>query len=131
MSNCISLNAPPVRLTAMQIDVVALKTLVQRVKDLREPPSCDTDGDGYIAWWFLSHAQFDGDKMVFIEFGDGRSTHTWRDFGATMLLIGRLARMTFDLRFEVQDTDAPSKWGKATWRVIPNGGDWTFNLAKS
>jgi hypothetical protein len=122
MSNCIDFNSPPVRLTGMQIDVPALKALVEKVKDLEKAPA--EWGDENIAWWFLSHAEFDGNKSVLIDFGNGRSTHTFRDFGATMLLIGRLARIQFDVKLGVRDTHAPTAWSRGTWRVVPNGGDW-------
>lgn len=78
MSNCIDLRDNVVRFTSADIDIDALFVLLGRVSDTR--PS-DAQVEENAAWWYLKTCTvLKGDGSVHISFGEGRSTHTWRDF---------------------------------------------------
>ena len=96
MSNCIDFvkGSDKVVFLADEIDVPALKALVDSVKGLPKAPELDeaTGHQGYIAWWFLSRAFIDH-RGVVIRFGaSGRSSHTNRDFSATVIMLSRFMK---------------------------------------
>lgn len=107
MSNCIDFVGGSEKVVFLkdEIDVVALKTLIESVKGLPKAPECDSKDNyaGYIAWWFLSRAVVD-DRGAVIRFGcSGRSSHTNRDFDATLILLGRFMKKPKYHTFYVRD----------------------------
>lgn len=83
MSNCIWLGNNVVKFHPWEIDRDKLKSILDNL-----PKECP-DGInltlesviGYYAWWFLKeNTIFQKNGIVKIRFGEGRSTHTWRDF---------------------------------------------------
>ena len=95
MSNCIQLvDNESVVFTPDEIDVDAFKALVARSKqyDYKEPFTPEI-GKANCAWWFLetNHFIVPG-KGIMIEFGCGRSIHTWRDFRGLLSTLAPLMR---------------------------------------
>jgi hypothetical protein len=115
MSNCIQIGGKgTVTLAAGSFNVEGLRALVDAVRDL---PTAPTD-DGYIAWWFLTASVFT-DRSVRIKFGRGRSSHTYRDFRATLWLLAKFALEPIELRFKLLDRENPREgWG--TYRCCLN-----------
>jgi hypothetical protein len=83
MSNCISLRNSEVLFSKDEIDFVKLKVLMDSVPEtLKQAELLDKEDDGNRTDSFLF---LDGNTIikpdgVFIEFGNGRSSHTWKDF---------------------------------------------------
>ena len=95
MSNCIQLvDNESVVFTPDEIDVDAFKALVASSKkhDYKQPFTPEI-GKANCAWWFLetNHHVIDG-KGVMIEFGCGRSSHTWRDFRGLLSTLAPLMK---------------------------------------
>lgn len=81
MSNCIQIYNHTVTFTAEEINIHAYRNLMAEAARLGEPGPVDgTPFNVYIAWWFLEKNSTVTDEAVTIKFGQGRSTHTWRDF---------------------------------------------------
>jgi hypothetical protein len=88
MSNCIKIEDNEiVTFSPDEIDIPKIAELVNRVKDLKDPPNDKTDWDGWIAWWFLAQNTDITEDNLMIQFGRGRSMHTIRDFRQTIRLI--------------------------------------------
>lgn len=80
MSNCVHVvSGAEVRLTAAEIDMVGLKALCDRANETCVAPDWRTDGDAYIAWWFLASNTEFSETDCKIHIGRGRSIHTSRD----------------------------------------------------
>jgi hypothetical protein len=121
VSNCIEITNRAVKVfNNRDIDVNALRALVASVCDLPDAPK---SGDGYIAWWFLSTADFDSAGNVSVVFGQGRSSHTWRDFRGTLGVLAKFARRSIRLTFTLRDIDWDnnSRPGPFTITLEPGG----------
>ncbi len=105
MSNCIELTGKTVKLLRERdFDLNGLKSLLDSVAELRDAPSTNP---GYCAWWFLSSAtQFDGVGTARVAFGEGRSSHTFRDFEQTMMVLAKFVKRPVKWSFEARDIDA-------------------------
>ena len=113
MSNCIDLRDNVVRFTSADIDIDALFALLAKVPDAL--PQGDT-GELTTAWWYLKTCTvLMGDGTVHIAFGQGRSSHTWRDFhGLVNRVINPLMKRRKSHTFKVRDEDAR---GFGRWTV--------------
>lgn len=93
MSNCIELlDKATVIFLPEEIKIEEFKHLVQTATD--QPglgqTLTDNQADQYAAWWFLQkNTVFHKDGWLAIKFGQGRSTHTWRDLGHTLRVIAK------------------------------------------
>lgn len=92
MSNCITIRSGgEIVFTADEFDIEGLLKLTSRVVSLDKAPDGHQDAEGYLAWWFLT-SNYDPQPCTFteervtIKLGQGRSSHTWRDFKHTLLL---------------------------------------------
>lgn len=100
MSNCISFDSGSIKFSPDEFDVETF------VRHMREPAITERHPEGgmfgapptigenfnsrvYHGWWFLHNAwRFeDGDGKIRIDFGTGRSSHTWRDFKGTLEVL--------------------------------------------
>lgn len=130
MSNCVDIcNDVSLRFTAKEIDLVAYKAVVDRVRLLPDAPRWEVDPDGYFVWWFLSNSQFVSPNgipaAVTIHIGHGRSSHTWRDLAGTLLILGYYVKVSREITFILTDEcDGHMKKFKAVWIMSPNGGRW-------
>ena len=88
MSNCIKIEDNDVVVfTPDEIDIPKIAELINRVKDLPNPPNDKADWDGWLAWYFLARNTDITEDNLMIQFGRGRSMHTIRDFRQTIRLI--------------------------------------------
>lgn len=122
MSNCIELSGNYEKtFSDKEIDISALKALVDSVKNLPDAPNKQPE---YSAWWFLSHAEFrESGAFVSIAFGCGRSSFTWRDFRQTLSVLATFARRPIKIRFMLRDIDWDnnSRPGSCPVVLIPGG----------
>jgi len=115
MSNCISVRNSKVVFGPGEVDSAAL------LKELGKHSGCDredehaNDDDQWAcmeARWFLipgDNLRMEGDNLV-VEFGHGKSTHTWRDFKATCLFMDRFMKGSKSHVFRLCDEDAPTDY---------------------
>ncbi len=118
MSNCISIRASEVIFTLEELDISGLMTLLDSVRAVTDYHDLDTlSHDQQIAWWFLAQNThlLDGGR-VSIKFGRGRSSHTWRDFGATLVLLSKFVRIPKRHTFYISDEFDGFK-AQAPWRI--------------
>ena len=83
MSNCISLRNREVLFSKDEIDFVKFQVLMDSVpKTFKEAEILDKEDNGnrVDAFWFLDGNVFNLSEGILIEFGNGRSSHTWKDF---------------------------------------------------
>ena len=95
MSNCIHFHNPEVRFTAKEFDVASFRERWERLKEQnpnfmsggdeenREAEYYQKEADRYFCWFLTLNSRFDAGDVI-ISFGEGYSTHTWRDFRYTM-----------------------------------------------
>lgn len=87
MSNCVQLHKHVVNFTADEIDIDRFAQMLEEHKDHpRTPPVED------IFCWFLRDNSMVKDGVLTIRFGEGRSTHCWRDLAHTIWLLNPLIR---------------------------------------
>jgi len=95
MSNCIEFVSGSEKIVFLkdEIDVVALKALVDSATP-KDKTLVDTEEGRkrYIAWWFLQQNSIIDSRGVVIWFGRGQSTHTNRDFNATLLMLAKFMK---------------------------------------
>lgn len=103
MSNCIHIDTPRLVLSYSQVDASGLHDLVNRVIDLPDAPDWQSDPDGNCAWWFLSTNVEFTPKGVTITFGQGRSSHTNRDFRYTLMILSKFMMQSVKVRFTTRD----------------------------
>lgn len=107
MSNCIKIvENSSVIFSNEMIDRNALTELLIKTEEEINKDNCvdpGVDGDLRIAWWFLSSNVEFQDDCIIVFFGDGRSTHTWRDFNATINLINKFVKNDFSHSMYVSD----------------------------
>lgn len=94
MSNCIILHSPKNRVffPSAAIDRAGLAKLLtaaseQPLMPLWEPNDSEETSRAKTAWWFLLGAVDFCEEGVLIRFGEGHSTHTWRDFKALLQVL--------------------------------------------
>lgn len=116
MSNCISLSNESVFFKKDEIDLLKLKEVLDATPHtLAECEVLDKTDKGWRAfcWWFLkdnTHIAL-GDTGAVIKFGEGRSSHTWRDFrGIVNHVIKPLMLKNKVHVFQVEDEGFPG-WG--------------------
>ena len=83
MSNCVSLRNHKVFFSKDEIDIAKLKALMDSVPEtLKQAELLDKEDNGnrVDTFWFLDGNVFNLGEGVLIEFGNGRSSHTWKDF---------------------------------------------------
>jgi hypothetical protein len=107
MSNCINIRRSKVFFGAMDMDVQGFVKEVQRIHALPRDPYNEKDQATWresCIWWFLGRNVTPGAGGVVVEFGEGKSDHTWRDFCSVCKIIGsymkRVKKHTFDLADE-------------------------------
>ena len=90
MSNCIHFHDPEVFFSAQEIDLPAFQKRCARLRN--EVPQLMSDGttqereDQNFAWYLSSNSFFAEDGVT-IQFGEGNSTHTHRDFRYTVAYL--------------------------------------------
>ncbi len=108
MSNCIDFHNPEVFFGADEIDLATYRERCERLKGLNPMVACQhqfqSEEDRNFAWFLARNSRFIEDGVV-IRFGEGYSSHTWRDFEYTVkYLLGpymrRLKAHTFKLSDE-------------------------------
>lgn len=88
MSNCIEIvkESNIVRFNSDDIDIGKVKEYLKRAdqskdKHVWEEGKSEEDRFNDNLWWFFSHSNVSIDDMgVVVRFGEGESSHTWRDF---------------------------------------------------
>jgi len=101
MSNCIDVvKGEKVVFFPDEIDIEKFKALVDSVANLPKAPE---EKDGYYAWWFLQRNSAVDQRGVVIRFGQGRSTHTNRDFDGTLLTLSKFMKKEKYHVFSVTD----------------------------
>lgn len=101
MSNCIEIvRGRKVVFLKDEIDIEKFKVLVDSVAGL---PAAPTERDGNIAWWFLQRNSLVDQRGVVINFSEGRSSHTWRDFEATLEVLKGFMKKPKHHHFVVSD----------------------------
>jgi len=98
MSNCIEIEQRgKVRFEPWEIDARGLKALIERAEvevNGENSMSDEVDWKLRIAWWYLSiNTQFKRSGAVEIQFGEGRSSHTWRDIRGTFKLLSEFVKL--------------------------------------
>lgn len=122
MSNCISLRNNEVFFSKEEINLPKLKALLDSVPDDYKEAS-DKGGDIETAWWFLSKNTVLDDNGAIITFGEGNSTHTWRDFrGLVNSVLKPLMLKEKTHTFRAHDEGFPG-WGSL---IVIFGRDNTF-----
>jgi len=93
MSNCITIEMKKsVTFKPNEIDAVGLYKLIkeaeEKIKSGKDAVQDNIDPKYKIAWWFLAqNTEFKRTGSVVIHFGEGRSSHTNRDFRATIYYL--------------------------------------------
>jgi len=83
MSNCIQIvkGSNIVRFNSDDIDIDKVKEYLKRADQSKGTGKSEEDRFNDNLWWFFSHDNVSIDAMgVVVRFGEGESTHTWRDF---------------------------------------------------
>jgi hypothetical protein len=78
MSNCIQIELSQVTLNSLQFRVRDYQKLIEGHRPHLERPHA-LPADDYVCWFLAQNSSFQ-DGSVTIDFGCGRSSHTWRDF---------------------------------------------------
>ena len=116
MSNCIDIEQrSKVRFEPWEIDAEGLRALLKRAEAEVNHDNCvgeDVEGKLKIAWWFLSiNTQFKRTGAVEIRFGDGRSSHTWRDLRGTFQVLSEFVKIPKSHGFICSDeSDGHEAW---------------------
>jgi len=81
-----------------QLDIPRLLAAIAKVNEYPGTPNHDpdseqvTDWTPFIIWWYLGDDNvWLEDGCLCIEFGKHRSEHTWRDLGATLIVLNQFA----------------------------------------
>ncbi len=122
MSNCITLRNNEVFFSKEEIDMVKLRALLDSVpKEYDKARSIG--GDIETAWWYLSENTVLDDNGAIITFGEGNSSHTWRDFrGLINSVLKPLMLKEKTHTFRAHDDGFPG-WGSL---IVVFGKDNTF-----
>lgn len=115
MSNCIQFDAPLVLFRNSEFDVAKFVNFMSQPEVTQRyetkygsPPSYGDPGynaDVNIAWWFVHGAwrMDEGGKGVWISFGNGRSSHTNRDFKTLVIWLRQFMLMPKQKVFAIRD----------------------------
>jgi hypothetical protein len=107
MSNCITLYSPTnkVTFTSDEISIEGVEDLLVRCGGVTQDNVSKQSWDVQCIWWYLETCtEFAQDKRsVTIDFGKGRSSHTWRDFKATLHWLKPLMKVRKTHRFVMSD----------------------------
>lgn len=103
MSNCVDIeDYEKVLFNSEDINVSALKELIDTSEKEVTPKtsvSDNVDVDKRIAWWFLNKNTIFYENAVLIHFGEGRSTHTFRDLQSTIIVLQKFMKSEKTHRF--------------------------------
>jgi len=121
MSNCIEIEQrSKVRFEPWEIDARGLKELIERAEaEVNHDNSVSENVEGKLklTWWFLSQTQFKRTGAVEIRFGEGRSSHTWRDLRGTFQVLSEFVKLPKHHGFICSDESD----GHRTWfRMVVN-----------
>jgi len=106
MSNCIDLHHYTVRFGQEEIDSRAFESFLATAEKEINGCNCaseEVDRELDTAWWFLCENTTVDEDSITIRFGRGRSTHTWRDFKATLKLLSKFIKNPVKHIFAVAD----------------------------
>ena len=85
MSNCVNIYTD----TVLDPKVFDCSLLMKNVQSAGQMRTCPKDFEGSVMWWFLFGAvKIDAGDTI-IEWGSGRSTHTWRDLRHVATVLSR------------------------------------------
>lgn len=109
MSNCIELRRSVVLFTATEIELTKFKELIDQSKD--DDKNKFEDTVKYLVRWFLwRNTEFVTDSVI-VQFGEGESSHTFRDFRQTInLVLKPLMKKSKTHTFQAKDSDDQSGW---------------------
>ncbi len=127
MSNCISISRNT-KIVRLGDDLLHLGRLTRAITSAKKPEvlyreMTDAEATDYYLWWFLTpqNTQLRRDSQghfLQVAFGDGRSTHTWRDFRGLINFVFPRFLTRPDIRanhvFQIMDTDS----GQNSWVPI-------------
>jgi len=106
MSNCVELHKYTVDFAPDEIDAKGLQELCEEAEKEVNKENCGDvrlDPNLRCAWWYLSENTTFSQDGVRIEFGHGRSTHTWRDLRWTLKMLSRFVKKPKEHTFLVAD----------------------------
>lgn len=106
MSNCISLADNRVEFQYGEIDSAKLEQLIAPHKEHGYPPN----SEDWVCWFLRDNTSFDMGGGVTIRFGEGQSSHTWRDFRYIILQLKEYMLTDKWHEFQVEDEGFPG-WG--------------------
>jgi hypothetical protein len=90
MSNCIYIYNPTVQFKPSEINISGLLSLLNSVKTITDSKDLDLlTPDQCMAWWYLTGNTSYVNGKLYIHFGQGRSSHTWRDFRGTLRVLSK------------------------------------------
>lgn len=115
MSNCVDINRGKFVLSVEEIAIGELMTTLRAHVGHDSFKAHDERSDDYVACsmakWFLvpdQNIEILETGRLRVNFGRGRSVHTWRDFRATCLFLSRYMKCPIRHRFLVKDEDSSS-----------------------
>ena len=108
MSNCIRIvYKAKISLKPDQVDTEGLRKLIEEAEKKVDDNNCmskDVRPELKMSWWFLSlNTIFKPKGGVDIIFGEGRSTHTWRDFRGALQVLSQFIKVPVQVRFGIKD----------------------------
>ncbi len=132
MSNCIEIvkGSNIVRFNSDDIDIDKVREYLKRAdqskgKHVWESGKNAEDKFNDSLWWFFSHSNVSIDDMgVVVRFGEGQSTHTWRDFDwvldqAIKPIMKRSKVHVFCTRDEFDGFDSEERWAHDFYEGTP------------
>jgi hypothetical protein len=103
MSNCINIYNSRVSLGPNELDIPKFKAQVEKsMKINRSEDIPEDDPETYIFWWYMSR-NVEFNNRVVIDFGNCRSSHTWRDFRHTINTLNKYMKKSWLHTFELED----------------------------
>jgi hypothetical protein len=104
MSNCIEIHNPSVHFSLSEINALGLQSLLSSVASYDNSEDLDLlTPDQRMAWWYLTGNTEIVHGHVCIHFGQGRSSHTWRDFQYMLKILSRFIKREKFAIFTVSD----------------------------
>ena len=103
MSNCITLHKNRVLFMYHELDADGLEELLNRAHEMPPGERSEAEADANAAWWFLQANTVFGPMGVEIAFGQGRSSHTWRDFRWLLRMLSKYVLKAKTHRFLAAD----------------------------
>jgi hypothetical protein len=104
VSNCVEIvrNADVI-FTSEDLNISALKADILQYGHSESPPDPRECPVAFYCYWFLARNTDFSDDSVVIRFGEGRSSHTWRDLGGLVRFMGKYMKKTKKHTFIVTD----------------------------